>query len=193
MHDESTEAGGDAEMVDIAATPSGLTEITRETAAGRSVRATGVRSLRQYREVINAYLYGLELARHDGVSIVELSGAAEFEVGAFQDHIDGLLQAIDSDEAHQLMGKSGAAHACLALEVQRQQFSSERAQQLISLGAQVQALVWTFEHAIDDTSAEVFEAAAEALSTIDSNRVLNELDGLGIDYGEAVGETSSIK
>ena len=129
-------------MIKIPATVEGLEAITETTALGISVNVTLIFSLDRHRQVINAYLSGLEKARAAGIDLSTIHSVASFFVSRVDTEIDKRLAAIGTDEALALKSKSGVANAQLAYEVYSQAFDSERAKGLIAAGATKQRPLW---------------------------------------------------
>ena len=129
-------------MIKIPATVEGLEAITETTALGISVNVTLIFSLDRHRQVINAYLSGLEKARTAGIDLSTIHSVASFFVSRVDTEIDKRLVAIGTDEALALKSKAGVANAQLAYEVYSQAFDSERAKGLIAAGATKQRPLW---------------------------------------------------
>lgn len=81
-------------LIKIPATVEGLEAITETIAAGISVNVTLIFSLERYREVINAYLLGLEKAHAAGVDLSKIHSVASFFVSRVDSEIDKRLDAI---------------------------------------------------------------------------------------------------
>lgn len=197
-------------MIKIPATVEGLDAITETIAAGISVNVTLIFSLERYRQVINAYLTGLELARASGIDLSTIHSVASFFVSRVDTEIDARLEAIGTSEALALKGQAGVANARLAYEVYEQSFASERARFLRTLGAHVQRPLWAStgvkDPALPDTLyvselvasdvvntmpeatlrawADHGEARGDTITSeyLESNQLLNLLDAQGIDY-----------
>ncbi|HXH35073.1 MAG TPA: transaldolase [Plantibacter sp.] len=129
-------------MIKIPATVEGLEAITAVIGAGISVNVTLIFSLTRYREVINAFLTGLEQAKAAGHDLSTIHSVASFFVSRVDTEIDKRLDAIGSPEAVALKSKAGVANAQLAYEAFEQEFSSERATALIEAGANRQRPLW---------------------------------------------------
>jgi transaldolase len=129
-------------MIKIPATIEGLEAITETIAAGISVNVTLIFSLERHRQVINAYLTGLEKAKAAGHDLSTIHSVASFFVSRVDTEIDKRLDAIGTDEAKALKSKAGVANAQLAYEVFEQAFSSERAKVLLDAGANKQRPLW---------------------------------------------------
>lgn len=124
-------------MIKIPATHEGLPAIAATIAKGISVNVTLIFSLERYREVIDAYLYGLEQAAAEGRDLSTIYSVASFFVSRVDSEIDSQLPA---DSA--LRGKAAIANAVLAYEVFTEVFSSDRAKALLEAGANVQRPLW---------------------------------------------------
>jgi transaldolase len=129
-------------MIKVPATVDGLEAITELTARGISVNVTLIFSLQRHREVINAYLTGLEKAKAAGIDLGSIRSVASFFVSRVDTEVDKRLEAIGTPEATALKGKAGIANARLAYQVFMQAFSSERAKGLLAAGAHVQRPLW---------------------------------------------------
>jgi transaldolase len=129
-------------MIKIPATVEGLEAIADTIAEGISVNVTLIFSLERHRQVINAYLSGLERAKAAGHDLSTIHSVASFFVSRVDTEIDKRLVAIGTDEAKALKSKAGVANAQLAYEVFEQAFSSERAKVLLAAGAHRQRPLW---------------------------------------------------
>uniref|UniRef100_UPI0039898159 transaldolase n=1 Tax=Conyzicola sp. TaxID=1969404 RepID=UPI0039898159 len=157
-------------MIKIPATIEGLEAITETIALGISVNVTLIFSLERYREVINAYLSGLEKAQAAGIDLSTLHSVASFFVSRVDTEIDKRLDAIGTDEAKALKGKAGVANAQLAYEVFEAAFTTERAQVLLAAGANKQRPLWAStgvkDPAVLDTTYVVELVAHEVVNTM---------------------------
>ena len=129
-------------MIKIPATIEGLEAITATIALGISVNVTLIFSLERHRQVINAYLAGLEKAKGAGIDLSTIHSVASFFVSRVDSEINARLEAIGTPEALALKSKAGVANAQLAYQVYEQAFSSERALGLIKAGANKQRPLW---------------------------------------------------
>ncbi len=125
--------------VKIPGTAEGLPAIQQMISEGRSINVTLLFSLDRYADVIEAYLAGLEACEGD---LSRVSSVASFFVSRVDSEVDKRLDAIDSDEARALKGKSAVANAKLAYELFTQRFAGERWQALVDRGARVQRPLW---------------------------------------------------
>jgi transaldolase len=129
-------------MIKIPATLEGLEAITETIAEGISVNVTLIFSLERHRQVINAYLTGLEKARAAGHDLSNIYSVASFFVSRVDTEVNNRLDAIGTDAAKALKSKAGVANARLAYEVFEGAFESERAKTLLAAGANRQRPLW---------------------------------------------------
>jgi transaldolase len=129
-------------MVKIPATVEGLEAIAAATGLGINVNVTLIFSLERHREVINAYLTGLETAKAAGIDLSTIHSVASFFVSRVDTEVDKRLEAIGTAEALALKSKAGIANARLAYQVYEQAFVSERAKVLLAAGANKQRPLW---------------------------------------------------
>lgn len=174
-------------MIKIPATQEGLRPIAETLAAGISVNVTLIFSLTRYREVINAYMLGLEQALENGKDLSTIHSVASFFVSRVDTEIDARLEAAGGD-AVQLKGKAGLANARLAYEVFEEMFSSERWARLEAHGANVQRPLWAStgvkDPALPDTLYVTGLVAPNTVNTM-PEATLNAV----ADHGEITGNT----
>ena len=125
-------------MIKIPATKAGLAAITSVIAEGISVNVTLIFSLQRYREVIAAYIAGIEQAAANGHDLSKIHSVASFFVSRVDTEIDKRLAAIGSDAALALKSKAALANARLAYQVFEQEFDNARWSALAAKGANVQ-------------------------------------------------------
>ncbi|MFJ3891902.1 transaldolase [Streptomyces sp. NPDC090083] len=129
-------------MIKIPATQAGLPAITEVIGQGISVNVTLIFSLERYREVMAAYLAGLEKARAAGIDLATIHSVASFFVSRVDSEIDKRLTAVGTDEALALKGRAALANARLAYEAYEDVFSSDRWTALAAAGATEQRPLW---------------------------------------------------
>ncbi|MHC6176925.1 transaldolase [Glutamicibacter sp. X7] len=201
-------------LIKIPATVEGLEAITETIAAGISVNVTLIFSLERYREVINAYLIGLEKAHANGLDLSKIHSVASFFVSRVDSEIDKRLDALGTEAAAAVRGKAGVANARLAYQVFEESFSSARFEVLAAAGANVQRPLWAStgvkdpaypatlyvtelvaKHTVNTMPEKTLEATAEqavirpdaiAGTYAEANHVLDQLAALGIDYNQVV-------
>ncbi|XUL92424.1 transaldolase [Streptomyces galilaeus] len=129
-------------MIKIPATKAGLPAITEVIGEGISVNVTLIFSLERYREVMDAYLAGLEKAKAAGIDLATIHSVASFFVSRVDSEIDKRLTALATDEALALKGKAALANARLAYEAYEEVFAGDRWTGLASAGANKQRPLW---------------------------------------------------
>jgi transaldolase len=130
-------------LIKIPATKAGLPAITATLAEGISVNVTLIFSVERHREVMDAYLAGLEKAREAGHDLSKIHSVASFFVSRVDTEIDKRLEKIGSEEALALRGQAGVANARLAYAAYQEVFESgQRYQGLQADGARVQRPLW---------------------------------------------------
>ena len=129
-------------MVKIPATRAGLPAIRSSIAAGINVNVTLIFGLERYRDVMEAYVSGLEDRLSAGGDVAGVASVASFFVSRVDTEIDARLESIGSPSALALRGRAAVAQARLAYDDFRQVFSTDRWKALASRGAAVQRPLW---------------------------------------------------
>jgi transaldolase len=129
-------------MIKIPATTAGLPAITEVIAQGISVNVTLIFSLERYREVMDAYLAGLEKAAANGLDLSGIHSVASFFVSRVDTEIDKRLTALGTDEALGLKGRAALANARLAYEAYEDVFGGDRWTALAGAKANKQRPLW---------------------------------------------------
>ncbi|MEW2303476.1 transaldolase [Streptomyces sp. NPDC006655] len=129
-------------MIKIPATRAGLPAITAVIAQGISVNVTLIFSLDRYREVMAAYLAGLEQAAAKGLDLATIHSVASFFVSRVDAEIDKRLTVLGTDEALALKGKAALANARLAYEAYEEVFAGARWTALAGANANKQRPLW---------------------------------------------------
>jgi transaldolase len=137
-------------MIEVPATAAGLRAIRQLIAEGISVNATLLFSLDHYKQVVDAYLDGLEQRAAAGQPLASVAAVASFGVSPVDDEVDRRLRGMQlaASVARQrgaldaLRGQAAIANARIAYQHFRQRFNSARFTALRAQGAQVQRLLW---------------------------------------------------
>jgi transaldolase len=175
-------------MIKIPATIEGLDAITAAIGAGISVNVTLIFSLDRYRQVIEAYLAGVEQAKAAGIDISTIHSVASFFVSRVDTEIDKRLVAIGTDEALALKSKAGIANARLAYELYEEVFGGERATALLEAGANRPRPLWASTGVKDPSLPDtlyVTELVAQGVVNTMPEKTLEAT----FDHGEIVGDT----
>ena len=199
-------------MIKIPATKEGLGAITASIAKGISINVTLIFSLDRHREVIHAYLEGLEQAKAAGIDLSTIRSVASFFVSRVDTEIDKRLDAIGGDEATALKSKAGVANAQLAYQLFEREFATDRAKALLAAGANLQRPLWAStgvkDPSLPDTLYVTELAVAGVVNTMpektmeatfdhaplhgdavtgsyaSAQKVLDDLAALGVDYDD---------
>ena len=129
-------------FIKIPATKEGLPAITTATSEGISVNVTLIFSTERYREVMDAYLSGLEQARDAGRDLSSIQSVASFFVSRVDTEVDKRLEEIGSEEALALRGKAAIANARLAYAAYEEVIAGDRWKALAEAGANPQRPLW---------------------------------------------------
>ena len=130
-------------FIKIPATTAGMPAITATVAAGISVNVTLVFSVERHRQVMDAYLAGLEAAQHAGRDLTGIHSVASLFVSRVDAEIDQRLEAIGTDAAMALRGQAAIANARLAYAAYQDVFEDgARYAALSYAGAHVQRPLW---------------------------------------------------
>jgi transaldolase len=201
-------------FIKIPATREGLPAIRTAISEGISVNVTLIFSLQRYREVMEAYVEGLEGAKAAGHDLAEIASVASFFVSRVDTEIDKRLEGIGTDEARALRGQAAIANARLAYQAFEEVTATSRWQALADAGAKVQRPLWASTGVknpdYDDTMYVTQLVAPDTVNTMpgatleavadhgtitgdtirgtyeQARATLDALAGLGISYDEVV-------
>jgi transaldolase len=126
--------------VKIPATKEGLPAIEEMIAAGRPINVTLIFSLERHKEVMEAYVRGVERLIESGGDPKGVASVASFFVSRVDTEVDKRLDALGGDD--ELKGKLAIANAKLAFENWKQVFSGPRWEPLAAGGATPQWCLW---------------------------------------------------
>jgi len=136
-------------MIKVPATQACLPAIEALIADGVNVNVTLLFSIERYREVVDAYLLGLESRLRRGRDITDVCSVASFFVSRIDTKVDQLLhqQLAQADAAKQqviqgLLGKIAIANAKMAYQAYQELYAGNGFTQLREAGAQTQRLLW---------------------------------------------------
>lgn len=195
-------------LVKIPGTAEGLPAITEMIAEKRSVNVTLLFSVARYREVMEAYLTGLERAEGD---LSEVASVASFFISRVDAAVDARLDDIGTDEASALQGKAAVANGKVAYQAFLETFAGPRWEALVARGARVQRPLWASTstknpdypdtlyvdtligpHTVNtapDGTLDAFDDHGQLERTVDrdvaeAHAVLDRLAAVGVDLGE---------
>ena len=129
-------------MIKIPATKAGLSSIEMSIASGINVNVTLIFSVERYKEVMNAYIAGLEQRIKVGNPINQIASVASFFVSRIDSFIDAQLNEIEDPQALALRGKIAVANAKLAYTVHGNVFSNKRWVELKRYNGRIQRALW---------------------------------------------------
>lgn len=130
-------------MIKIPATDASLPAVSDALADGISVNVTLIFSLERYRQVVDAFIEGIERARDNGRDLSSIHSVASFFVSRVDTEIDKRLEALGG-EALELRGLAGVANARLAYAEFERAFAADapRWAPLAEAGAAAQRPLW---------------------------------------------------
>jgi transaldolase len=131
-------------MIKVPATEEGVVAFENLVAKGINVNVTLLFSVARYKEVVEAYLAGLETRLRQGLTINNISSVASFFVSRVDSAVDKLLDQVATNhpDAATLQGQIAIANAKLAYAWYQRVFDSPRFAAIQQAGANTQRLLW---------------------------------------------------
>ena len=135
-------------LIKVPATEEGLPAIRQLISEGINVNVTLLFGLPRYRQVVDAYLSGIEARVAQGKPVKHVASVASFFVSRIDTMVDPLLDKLiahggaKAELAQKARGQVAIASAKMAYQIYKQAFRSERFQKLAAQGARVQRLLW---------------------------------------------------
>jgi len=136
-------------MIKVPATAAGLPAIETLIADGISINVTLLFSVNRYREVVEAYMHGLETRAKQDKDIRNVASVASFFISRVDSSVDKLLQdlartapASQQPALNAMQGKTAIANAKRAYALYKEAFFTPRFEKLRKAGAQPQRLLW---------------------------------------------------
>jgi transaldolase len=183
-------------FIKIPATAAGVPAIRASIAAGINVNVTLIFSIARYREVIEAYLGGLEELAEAGGDLIEVASVASFFVSRVDTLFDAELQALVDEggrEAEAARGRLGTAaidNAKLAYQVFQDTFRGPRWEALQAQGARVQRPLWASTSTKNPAYRDV-RYVEELVAQDTVNTMPLETIEAFADHGEVRGQTAT--
>lgn len=137
-----TTVGRPNAYVKIPATKEGLPAIAAAISEGINVNVTLIFSVERYREVVDAYLTGLEQAVAGGRDISSITSVASFFISRIDTEVDKRLHASEEPTAAGLVGKAAIASGRRAWAAHQNLLATDRWKSLASHGANPQRPLW---------------------------------------------------
>ncbi|WP_030484239.1 transaldolase [Nocardioides aequoreus] len=206
------EVGRDNLFIKIPATTEGGEAISQTLGQGISVNVTLIFGLDRYREVMEAYVLGLEKAQANGHDLAGIQSVASFFVSRVDSEIDNRLEKSGADTA--LKGKAAVANARLAFKAYEEFFTGERWEALEAAGARKQRPLWAStgvknpdysdtlyvtDLVVENTVNTMPEKTLQAVKDhgvvtgdqvrphyADAQQVMDDLAAAGIDYDDVI-------
>ena len=176
-------------LIKIPATKAGLPAITEVIGSGISVNVTLIFAVSRYREVVDAYMHGLKLAKANGHDLSTIHSVASFFVSRVDTEVDARLDAIGSDAAKAVRGKAALANARLAWEAHLDFMSDPEWQGLAVAGARPQRPLWAStgvkDPSYDDTRYVIDLAVRGCVNTM-PEPTLNAVADHGVFAGDTI-------
>ncbi|MBI1844947.1 MAG: transaldolase [Actinobacteria bacterium] len=199
-------------LIKVPATAAGIPVIRTLVGEGCNLNVTLIFGLARYREVMEAYLSGLEdrvAAGHSDLSTAR--GVASFFVSRVDTEIDRRLDELGAPDALALRGKAAVSQSKLAYRHFLETFAGPRWDALARLGAHVQRPLWASTstknpaysptlyvdtligpdtvNTIPESTLVQFEQSGTVASTLgahlaEAEQVMADLETLGIDIAE---------
>ena len=126
--------------VKIPATEPGLGAIEDMIALGKNINVTLIFSLERHKEVMEAYIRGLERLLESGGDPAQVASVASFFVSRVDTETDKRLEELGGHD--ELKGKLAVANAKLAYQNYKEVFAGRRWEALAAKGATTQRCLW---------------------------------------------------
>jgi transaldolase len=135
-------------MIKVPATLEGIPAIQQLIGEGINVNITLLFGLPRYREVVDAYITGLETLAAKGGNLSQVASVASFFLSRIDVLLDPVLEkkvlpgGTQAEIAARLYGQAAIASAKVAYQIYKEIFSSDRFRKLAEKGAAAQRLLW---------------------------------------------------
>jgi transaldolase len=197
--------------VKIPATKPGLQAIEDMIALGKNINVTLIFSLERHKEVMEAYIRGLERLVESGGDPSTVASVASYFVSRVDTETDKRLDAIGGHD--DLKGKLGVANSKLAYQNYKQVFAGPRWEALAAKGATKQRCLWASTsvknpayrdvmyveeligpetvNTMPEETIEAFQDHGRVADTLETgldeaHRLFDDLAAAGIDYDDVV-------
>ena len=129
-------------LVKVPATPPGVRAFERLIGDGVNINVTLMFSLHHVMEIAQAYIRGARRWIEQGGDARRLKSVASLFLSRVDTLVDRQLEALDTDQARQLRGKTGVALAKLAYQRYKNLFHGAAFDELRRAGLRPQYLLW---------------------------------------------------
>ncbi|OGV36556.1 MAG: transaldolase [Lentisphaerae bacterium GWF2_45_14] len=134
-------------FIKVPATADGLPAIEQLISEGINVNVTLLFGLPRYRQVVQAYIAGLESRAACGKSVKDVASVASFFLSRIDTLVDPVIEKSfapgdKAEIARKVHGQVAIASAKMAYQIYKEIFSSDRFKKLADKGARTQRLLW---------------------------------------------------
>jgi transaldolase len=135
-------------FIKVPATAEGLPAVRQLISEGINVNVTLLFGLPRYRQVVEAYIAGLEARVAQGKPVRQVASVASFFISRIDTLVDPQLEKLsakggkEADIAKIAQGQVAIASAKMAYQIYKEKFASDRFGRLAASGARVQRLLW---------------------------------------------------
>jgi len=135
-------------FIKVPATTEGLPAIRQLISEGINVNVTLLFGLPRYRQIVEAYIAGIEAHVAQGTPMKHVASVASFFVSRIDAMVDLLLEKLiaqggkEADLAKKARGQVAIASAKMAYQIYKEIFGSDRFRRVAAQGARVQRLLW---------------------------------------------------
>src|ERR671931_1280017 len=172
--------------VKIPATKPGLGAIEDMIALGKNINVTLIFSLERHKEVMEAYIRGLERLVESGGDPSRVASVASYFVSRVDTETDKRLDALGGHD--DLKGKLGVANSKLAYQNWKQVFAGPRWEALAAKGATTQRCLWASTSVKNPAYRDVMYVE-ELIGPETVNTMPEETIRAFQDHGEVRGDT----
>ena len=146
-------------MIKVPGTRQGLPAVQQLIAKGINVNVTLLFGLGRYREVLDAWMNGLEERDKAGLPLASVASVASFFLSRIDvlvdKQLDSLAGSAEKETASRLRGAAAIAYARLAYQIYKETLKSDRWLRLAGRGAQPQRLLWASTATKDSAYSDV--------------------------------------
>jgi transaldolase len=190
--------------IKIPATKAGVPAIAQCLAEGININVTLIFGIERYREVMDAFVDGVERARASGVDITRLTSVASFFVSRVDTEVDKRLEKLGSPEAAELRGKAAIANTRLAFQAYEEVFGTDRWTALADAGAKPQRPLWAStgvkdpsyddtQYVVDLVTRGIVNTMPEATLDAVADHGVIRGDTIRSEYGSAAATMQALK
>jgi transaldolase len=135
-------------FIKVPATDEGLPAIRQLISEGINVNVTLLFGLPRYRQVMEAYMAGIEDRIAQGKPVKTVASVASFFVSRMDTLVDSLLEKLGEQHgekaelARKIHGQVAVANSKAAYQIYREVFAGDRFEKLAHHGARIQRLLW---------------------------------------------------